>query len=289
MLMTELRRIFLHIRWPVQSYVLMGFFFGMAIAGVPITGVAVLAFFSWLLLCAGLTVFNSYYDKDEDPVGGLTKPPEVRISLLYGSIVLELIGLVMAFFVNPVFFYLSVAMAIVYFFYSHRSFRFKSNGFAAVFFNSGLGVATVVAAASLGGDLGRPQIIAGAAAAALFKASVYMMMQVHQIEEDKKRGDRSIAVIFGRQTTLKAAMVCMVLGGALIAAALYLASGSWLLPILTLLYVVFLIVLFVRWIPRDADVRRDMQTMSSMIYVSGYLGSVVCFIVYFYLGSWGAS
>jgi 4-hydroxybenzoate polyprenyltransferase len=288
MLAAELRRIFLHIRWPVQSYVLMGFLFGMAIAGVPLTGRAVLAFVSWLLLCAGLTVFNSYYDKDEDPVGGLERPPEVTVSLLYGSIALELAGLVMACFVNPVFLGLSLAMAVVYFFYSHEKFRFKANGFAAVFFNSGLGVATVVAAASLSRDLGRPQIVAGAAAAALFKASVYMMMQVHQIEEDKRRGDRSIAVLFGRQATLKAALAAMAAGGALIAVALYLTAGAWLLPALTLVYVGFLLVLFARWIGRDADARRDQQTMSTMIYVSGYLGSVVCLLIYVYLGRGGA-
>src|SRR6185503_982160 len=131
-------------------------------------------------------------------------------------------------------------------------------------------------------------VLLGAITAACFKASVYMMMQVHQIEEDKARGDTSIAVIYGRNTTLKAALFFIALAGVFGLAALYTALNQILLPILFFLYFMVLVYLFLNWIRRTGDAHSDMLTMMRMIYVSGYLGSVVCLIIYIYFfGSQG--
>jgi 4-hydroxybenzoate polyprenyltransferase len=278
----DVRSVIVHARWPVQSYVLLGFLFGSLVAQVPFSGRVLVAFISWLLICAGLTVFNSYYDKDEEPVGGMMNPPKVTISLLYGSIIMQLIGLVMAVFVGNPFFGLCILIVVIYFFYSHKSFRLKSNGYLAVILNSILGLLTVLAAASLTVPMFTLPVILGAITAACFKASVYMMMQVHQIEEDKQRGDTSIAVIYGRDTTLKAALFFIVVAAVFGLAALYTSLNQLLLPILFFLYFMLLAYLFVSWIRRPGDSHSDMLMMMRMIYVSGYLGSAVCFVIYIY-------
>ena len=283
MLVAEMNRVFVHVRWPVQSYVVAGFFFGLTISGVPLNGQIFLAFTAWLSLCAGLTVFNSYYDKDEEPVGGMAQPPKVASSLLYGSLILQVIGLAIAFFINNTLFFLSLLVAILYFFYSHKSFRLKSNGYVAVFLNSLLGFLTILAAASLGGNSSIAVILLGATMAAFFKASVYMMMQVHQIEADKIRGDISIAVMFGRKRTLIAALASILIAGTLGLATISLITEGLLLPILGIAYFILLAWFFLQWIEKEADPVEDFETMTRMIYLSGYLGSVLSIIFYILL------
>ncbi|HXW79136.1 MAG TPA: UbiA family prenyltransferase [Acidimicrobiales bacterium] len=280
-LATELRRIFVHIRWPVQSYVLLGFLFGSIVAKHPVTVDVVLGLVSWFLICAGLTVFNSYYDKDEDPVGGMAKPPKVTASLLYGSLVMQVAGLVLAIVLGGVFLYLAIAVIILYILYSHRLFRFKSNGYAAVLINAVLGSLTILAAASLGPRAGAAALALAAGSAALFKASVYMMMQVHQIREDKARGDVSVAVMFGRDKTLRASLFFAVLAGACGAAALATA-GFYVLAGLVLGYFVILAYRFWSWTRQPEDPKNDYAQVRQMVYLSGYLGSVICLGAYIY-------
>lgn len=282
MLGRELRSIFIHARWPVQSYVLLGFLFGSLVAQVPFSLQVVVAFVAWLLICAGLTVFNSYYDKDEAPVGGMANPTKVTISLLYGSLAMQLVGLALALLINPAFVALCLLVVAIYFMYSHKAFRLKSNGYMAVILNAILGLLTVLGAAVLSPNVWTLPVLLGCLTAAAFKASVYMMMQVHQIEDDTKRGDISIAVIYGRNTTLKAALFFMALGALFALAALYIALNQVLLALLFFLYFVALVALFVAWIRREGNPHSDMLTMMRMIYVSGYLGSFVCFVIYLY-------
>src|SRR5262245_6138910 len=172
----DLKSIFVHVRWPIQSYVLLGFLFGSLVARVPFSLQVLLAFLSWLLICGGLTVFNSYYDKDEAPVGGMANPPKVTSALLYGSLTMEAIGLIIALFINRAFAALAVVTIIIYFMYSHKSFRLKSNGYMAVILNAILGMLTVLAAAVLSSNALTIPVLLGCLTAASFKASVYMMM-----------------------------------------------------------------------------------------------------------------
>lgn len=275
---------FIHIRWPVQSYVFLGFLFGALLARNPINGKVVLALTSWFLICAGLTVFNSYYDKDEDPVGGMAKPPKVTISLLYGSLAMQIAGIILAIAIGAPFIYLAIVVVILYVFYSHRSFRLKSNGFAAVTVNALLGALTVLAAASLGGHSGAPLVL-GALTAAFFKTSAYLMMQVHQIREDRLRGDISVAVMFGRNTTLKISLLFLLLAGAVGSTALYIALDNLVIVALVIGYFLVMGYRFVGWIGTKEDPTKDYAMVRQMIYLSGYLGSVICLAAYVYFST----
>ena len=55
-------------------------------------------------LYGGTTAFNSHYDRDEGPVGGLANPPPPGPWLLPGSLVLQGFGLVVAAWVGLPFF-----------------------------------------------------------------------------------------------------------------------------------------------------------------------------------------
>jgi len=59
------------------------------------------AFFAFhFLLYTGITAFNSYYDRDEGPVGGLEHPPPIHQALLPLSLLLQAAGLARAAFVG---------------------------------------------------------------------------------------------------------------------------------------------------------------------------------------------
>ncbi len=283
---TECKRIFIHIRWPVQSYVLLGFLFGSLTVKNPLTAEVVWGLVAWFLICAGLTVFNSYYDKDEDPVGGMAKPPKVTATLLYASLVMQVAGLAIAVVLGGVFLYLAIAVVILYILYSHRLFRFKSNGYAAVSINAVLGSLTVLAAASLGhptvAHASTLALVFAAVSAALFKASVYMMMQVHQIREDELRGDVSIAVMFGRTKTLRAALLFIVLASIAAAAALSLGIHAYVFAVLVLGYFLAMAYRFRAWLRLPEDPKRDYAMVKQMVYLSGYVGSVLCLGAYIY-------
>jgi 4-hydroxybenzoate polyprenyltransferase len=284
---TEVRRVFIHARWPVQSYVILGFLFGAIVTKTPVSLQMVVATLAWLLLVAGLTVFNSYYDKDDVEVGGMKSPPKITASLLYGSLTMIAAGLGLSIFIGLPFFICAFLTGFIYFFYSYEGTRWKSNGYAAVSINAIVGALTVLAAASLGSSLLAPVVIYSAITAAFFKASVYTMMQVHQIEEDKKRGDPSMAVMHGRQFTLRFSQITMLLGGIFAIVAVYLMMGEMLLPILTAIYFLVGAVLFEVWIRQPADPSHDAERMQRMIYFTGYAGSVTFFLIYLWLNFQG--
>jgi 4-hydroxybenzoate polyprenyltransferase len=279
-LMTEVQRVLIHGRWPVQSYVVLGFLFGAVVTRHPLNFSYIVAFFAWLLIVVGLTVLNSYYDKDEAPVGGMQNPPKVNESLLYGALIMIVAGLALSFPFGWTFWLLAAAVVIVYFFYSYEGTRWKSNGYAAVGINALVGALTVLGAASLRGSLTAPEVIAATICAAAFKASVYSMMQVHQIEEDTARGDISFAVMHGRQNTLRFSQATMLIAGIAATAATYLVNIHIILPVLTALYFLGSVVFFEVWIRQNADVHQDSLRMQRMIYYTGYAGSVAFTVMY---------
>src|SRR6185295_15122047 len=73
----------------------------------------------------GTTAYNSHYDKDEGPIGGLEAPPPPGTWLLPGSLILQGVGLVLAAFIGPRFLAVCAAFAILGALYSHPKPRLK--------------------------------------------------------------------------------------------------------------------------------------------------------------------
>ena len=290
-LLTELQRIWNHARWPVQSYVLFGWLFGAVLTRRALDLPFAIAGIAWLFLVVGLTILNSYYDKDENEVGGMKNPMKVTKTLLYGALILLAIGLgIGAFFIptyGATYFILAVIMVIAYFFYSYEGTRWKANGYMAVTINAFVGTLTLWGMSALGFTtenaitLFSPIMLIAGLAAATFKASVYSMMQVHQIEDDTARGDRSVAVMHGRQVTLRFSQSMMVLACVFSVWCISLISNvPVVLPILALVYFIAVVILFEFWIRADGDSRKDANRMQRMIVVTGYLSSLAFAVIY---------
>ena len=78
-----MRTLFVHLRLHFQLLLAPVFLWGWLLAGGGLSRSVVLGFISFhVFLYSGATAFNSYYDRDIGPVGGLERPPGVVPTLL---------------------------------------------------------------------------------------------------------------------------------------------------------------------------------------------------------------
>ena len=226
--MSPLRSFLLHLRLPFQLLLAPIFLWG-ALASERPPGARFLLGFALFHLClyAGATAYNSYYDRDEGPIGGLKRPPEVHASLLWASLALEFLGLALAPMVSIPFALIYLALFLLGIGYSHPGLRWKRSPWTSLLLVSiGQG-----AGAFLGGLLaagGKAHLLAngaGASAAAvalLIPTGLYPLTQVYQIEEDARRGDRTFAVRYGPRIAFRFAALLLALGAIAAATSLLL-------------------------------------------------------------------
>lgn len=184
-----------------------------------------LAFIAFhLFLYGGATAFNSYYDRDTGPIGGMRRPPPVAPALLLFSLVVQAAGALMAAFVNPTFLAIYLVMLAMGIAYSYPRARLKARpliGLATVALGQGV-------LACLGGwAVARPDLTtvdpvgwAGILAATCVTVGFYPITQSYQVEEDRARGDITFAVWAGPRTALAFSIGVQALGAALLAVAI---------------------------------------------------------------------
>ena len=156
-----------------------------------------------LLIYPSSNGYNSYQDKDETSIGGLKNPPKVSANLFFATMLMDFIGIVLAFFVSVyfagfVFLYLLISRA-----YSYRKLRLKKYaiiGFLTVFLFQGaftyLMVASAVSDFSFLNFFVLPNVIC-MTVASLFIGSVYPLTQIYQHQADKKDGVTTISYKLG--------------------------------------------------------------------------------------------
>ena len=208
-----------HLRLPFQLLLAPVFLWGWLVAGGGWRLQVGLAFVAChVFLYGGATAFNSYYDRDEGPVGGLERPPPVSPALLPFSLAVKAIGWLLAALVNLPFWLIYGAFAALSFAYSHPRLRLKAHPFGSLItVGFGQGVLAYLGAwAAVRGEVGSvlgPTGLLGAVAATLLILALYPLTQLYQVDEDARRGDRTIAVVWGPARCFAFAVVCSVLGG----------------------------------------------------------------------------
>ena len=276
----EFKRVFIHIRWPLQSYIILGFLFSLIVNKIQLSSELVFGFIAWSLFFAGTVVFNSYYDKDEDPVAGLSNPPKVHISMLYSSLLMKFIGLLIVIFLNNSLFLITYILAFISsILYSHKNFRLKSNGYLALFFNFTIGAMTFVLASSFS-ETDILLTILGSFVSGFFILSVYLMTQIHQIKEDKERGDISVAVMYGKRMTLSVSIILMSIASIL---AIVLLVISWVPILYVYIFIVdFILVLLFSylWLKKKENVLSDFKIMNKLTFNISYAANIILIIIY---------
>lgn len=220
--LAQARVLLVHLRLPFQLLLAPVFLWGWLLAGGGLSASVLLAFVAFhVFLYGGSTAFNSAFDRDEGPVGGLERPPPVPDALLPFSLVVQGIGWLLSALVNPTSCALYGAFVVLSVAYSHPRIRLKRRPVASLLVvGVGQGALAFLAAwAAARGDLQSawsPLGVAGATAAMLLILGVFPLSQVFQVEEDRARGDRTPAVAWGVRWSFGAALAFQTLGGAVL-------------------------------------------------------------------------
>lgn len=184
-----------------------------------------------LFLYGGTTAFNSYYDRDEGPIGGMLSPPSVSRGLLPFSLAVQAIGLALAIPVGPSFVTAWIGLFLLFAAYSHPSVRLKAHpltAMTAIAFGQGaIGFALgwlVFAPAS--GLLGASAVVRMALTASIV-TGLYVVTQSYQVDEDRRRGDRTLPVLLGPAPALRWATAILAPGGLAWVVDLAGWAGGW--------------------------------------------------------------
>lgn len=171
-----------------------------------------------VFLNGGTLAINSAFDRDEGDIGYLDNPPPIPRGLAVLSTLLMGSGLLLAWWLMPRLFtyaYLaSFAMSVVY---SVPPLRLKAVAGADLAINMvGYGALTFAAgglAADVHAGVALKVLLLLASSFAFLFAAFYPMTQIYQIPEDRARGDRTLAIMFGARNSLLFAMASILLFG----------------------------------------------------------------------------
>ena len=206
----------LHLRpaeWPIMAgHTLLGYVLAVGFDGVlhgQYLAEALRALVIWVVFLNGGTLaINSVFDRDEGDIGYLNAPPPLPRYLLQFSVALLVGGQLLALTL-PAGFQIAYAICFVLsVLYSVPPFRFKAvAGVDWVINMWGFGTLTPYAAWAATGrplDLGHGLVLL--AFCPLF-AGLYPLTQLYQFDEDRRRGDRTLALILGMRASLVVAIV----------------------------------------------------------------------------------
>ena len=241
----------LHMRpaeWPIMAgHTALGYVLAVGLGGVmrgASLAQALLALFVWVIcLNGGTLAINSAFDKDEGDIGYLIAPPPLPRHLLAFSLALLTIGQVLAFGLPPAFRLAYAICFVLSILYSVPPFRFKAVAGVDWLINMwGFGTLTPFAAwAATGRPLDPGHALVLLAFCPLF-AGLYPLTQLYQLEEDRRRGDRTLALLLGLRMSLIVALGCTVLAFALFAwAAVVLRVKAWWLLVPLVAWVAVLV------------------------------------------------
>jgi len=221
----QLINFILHLRLHYQFLLLSG---GFLLGGLMANEMNTLQF--WLqflnvhvLLFGGATAFNSWWDKDEGPIGGLKNPPEMRPWMRTASLGMMFLGLIWAFTVGWIYSLVYLISLILFWLYSTPAARWKGDPILSLFaiaFSTGFN-SVLLGALAAGGAIDFILLLS-ATGASLVLLSLYPVSQIFQTEEDLRRNDRTFAAVFGLQKVRMFFAVSFITGAVLLCSAVYL-------------------------------------------------------------------
>lgn len=198
----QLYHFFLHLRLHYQFFLLSGgYLLGGLLAGEMEVARYWMQFLNvHLLLFGGATAFNSYWDRDEGPIGGLKNPPKMTPWMQKASLLFMFAGWLWSFFYGWLYFSIFGISLLLFWLYSTPLARWKGHpvlSLIAIAVSTGTN-SVLLGFLAAGGALNWA-LAAGTAGAALVLLSLYPVSQIFQAEEDQKRGDMTFFIRFGKK------------------------------------------------------------------------------------------
>jgi 4-hydroxybenzoate polyprenyltransferase len=204
-----MKNILLHLRIPFSLFLMPVFWFAVSQSQNPDWSITVGLFvILHLLIYPASNAYNSYFDKDEGPIGGLENPPPVNIELFYVSWILDILAIIVAYFLGG--WVLSVALIIyssISKAYSNDKIRLKKypilSWLTVGFFQGAFTYLTVIQGVdkiSLS-EILQNKYLCPAILSSLNLLGFYPMTQIYQHEEDARRGDMTMSRLLGIRGT----------------------------------------------------------------------------------------
>jgi 4-hydroxybenzoate polyprenyltransferase len=200
------RSTILHLRLQFSWLLLPIYLLALLSAGsVDLAKAGIVFFVLHFLLYPAANGFNSFYDRDEESIGTLARPPPVTPDLLRVSLALDAAAIAVGLVVGPLFALGCLLYGLGSKAYSHPAIHLKRYpwlGWLTTGLGQGSFVFLLVAACVQGperipvSDLWLP-----AAAVALFTMGLFPVTQVYQHREDLRRGCTSISLRLGVRGT----------------------------------------------------------------------------------------
>lgn len=200
----------LHLRFPFSFFLLPIYLFALSQTTHPNSAKAVWVFvILHFLIYPASNAFNSYFDRDEGPIGGLEKPPPVQRNLYWTALCFDGVAVLLAWLmVTEVFAITCLAYILVSRAYSHPWIRLKRyailSWLVVAFFQGGFTYGAVWQA--IGGEapttlFQQPMVLLAMGLATSNLLGFYPMTQIYQHEEDAQRGDQTISRMVGIRGT----------------------------------------------------------------------------------------
>ena len=192
-----------HLRLPFSFFLMPVFLFALSQASIIHWETTITAFvILHLFIFPSSNGYNSYQDQDETSIGGLKYPPKVTRNLFFVSLLLDIIGILSAFFISAYFSLFILIFVLMSRAYSYRKVRLKKYpfiGFLTVFIFQGAFVYLMAFTAIT--DFSVRIFTSGniicMIVSSLFIGSIYPLTQIYQHEADKNDGVISISYKLG--------------------------------------------------------------------------------------------
>lgn len=209
-----------HLRIPFSFFLFPVFLFALAFTP-NLNGSRLLWVFIalHLFLYPSSNGYNSYFDKDEESIGGLKHPPKVTSDLYWLSLVFFMIAIAIGWTINFSIALMILVYGLVSMAYSHPIIRIKKypwlSWFIAGLFQGYFTFAIAYAGVSnLNYEvLFKPHVYIPGLLTSLMLWATYPLTQVYQHGEDSRRGDRTLSLLLGIKGTFLFSSIFLLLTG----------------------------------------------------------------------------
>lgn len=175
-----------------------------------------------VLLFGGATAYNSWWDKDTGPIGGLKHPPKMKLWMHRVSLLMMFAGFFWACFIGWMYASVYIISLIFFWLYSTPHARWKGHPILSLF---AIGISTgfnsvLLGTISAGGSINQP-ILLVALGASLILLSMYPVSQIFQLDEDHKRKDTTFTIAYGVKGVRKFFLINFAFGLILLSIGMY--------------------------------------------------------------------
>ena len=283
----SLRRAIIHLRLAFSLVLTPLFLWGVYLAlprQLAWTHIVLAYLIVHIPLYGGMNAFNSFYDRDEGPIGALLDPPPVNYMVLYVALLCKGLALVGGLLLDLRFGVLVAAGIVLSALYSHPLARWKERPLLAalcIFVGQGiLGVLWGWTAATGGAGATAPAAIwppgalnlLAVLSAAVWTLGFYPLTGVYQIENDSRNNIRTLAVALGVGGAFLFAAIVASLGGLGVWIVLF-ERGAYLAMAVSGLYLVWATGYTWRWYRRFSELttRENQRMLMRLAYANGAL------------------